>query len=55
MNSYYYPDKDENRKNLTREGYDHITENKFLKVPITRSPLSLLMWMRLLTAMSVVF
>ena len=32
MNSYYYPDKDESREEFDREGYDHITENKFLKV-----------------------
>lgn len=38
MNSYYYGTKDELREDFNREGYDNITENKFLKV--SDNPLS---------------
>jgi hypothetical protein len=51
MGSYYYKSKDELTEDFNREGYDHIVENKFLKVSIIRSPLFPLMWMQLLTAM----
>lgn len=38
MSTYYYKSNDEHREDFNREGYDNITENKFLKV--SDNPLS---------------